>query len=91
MIHCWYVKARGQSDHEQRAAALGCEIILEDTSSQVDLNDSLPHVIVQVSRPFIPAQSKPVNHIFLEPLTVPNELRVAALKLNFRPELDIRP
>lgn len=43
----WYVKDRYQEDHEERAAALGCGIILEDTSSQVDVRSPLPHVIVQ--------------------------------------------
>ena len=38
----WYVKARYQIDHEERAKALGCDLILEDTSAQVNPNDALP-------------------------------------------------
>jgi len=46
-MHIWYVKARYQEDHEERAQALGISIILEDTSTQVNPSDPLPHVIVQ--------------------------------------------
>jgi hypothetical protein len=67
-MHRWYVKARYQEDHEERAATLGCEVVLEDTSSQVDSNDALPHVIVQVGRVVDGIYSEPTT-VFPEPVT----------------------
>ena len=49
-MHRWYIKARGQEDHDERAEALGCSTVSEDTSAPVNLEDSLPHVIIQRKR-----------------------------------------
>ena len=49
-MHIWYVKARHQTDHNERAKTLNIPIILEDTSAQVRPSDPLPHGIVQVMR-----------------------------------------
>jgi len=60
MAHEWYVKKRYQTDHNERAAELEIEIILEDTSPQVDSADQLPHVIIQIDS---------VNVVLIEPTT----------------------
>jgi hypothetical protein len=65
LIHKWYVKARYQEDHEARAKILGCDAILEDTSSQVDPLNALPHLIVQ--------NASGINSILEEPVSL-NEL-----------------
>ena len=71
----WYVKARYQLDHEERAKALGCDIILEDTSAQVNPNDALPHVIIQVGRRKEQVNPEDVpyaydNLVFVEPVSI---------------------
>ena len=58
-MHRWYVKARFQTDHDERAKVLGCDCVLEDTSSQVNPADLLPHVIIQVRNE---------NIVFVEPV-----------------------
>jgi hypothetical protein len=67
-MHRWYVKARYQEDHDERAAALGCDCVLEDTSSQVNWDYALPHVIVQAGRVVDGIYSEP-NIVFPEPVT----------------------
>jgi len=67
-MHKWYVKARFQEDHDERAEALGVSIVLEDTSSIVDSANSLPHVIVQVGRLADDGEYTFENLIFLEPV-----------------------
>jgi len=67
-MHKWYVKARFQEDHDERAEALGVSIVLEDTSAQVDSANSLPHVIVQVGRLADDGGYSFENLIFLEPV-----------------------
>ena len=62
MINRWYVKARYQLDHEQRANILECPLILEDTSSQVKAEHSLPHLILQ--------DDAGTNHVLLEPVSL---------------------
>ena len=67
----WYVKARNQKDHYERCAELGCDVVLEDTSPQVDPATPLPHVIVQyhVQKQRGPdAELEPVDVVFLEPV-----------------------
>ena len=71
----WYVKARYQIDHEERAKALGCDIILEDTSEQVNPHDALPHVIIQVGRQKEQVNPEDVpyayeNLVFIEPVSI---------------------
>ena len=58
-MHRWYVKAHDQTDYAARAALLGCSIILESTSTQVNPAIPLPHVIIQTRLG--------VNHVFPEP------------------------
>jgi len=67
-MHKWYVKARYQEGHDERAAALGCDLILEDTSAQVDPTNSLPHVIIQVGRASGDEEYSYETLIFLEPI-----------------------
>ena len=74
-MHRWYVKARYQIDHEERAKALECDYILEDTSSQVNPKDALPHVIIQVGRQQeqVTSEDSPYeieNLVFTEPVSV---------------------
>ena len=74
-MHRWYVKARYQEDHEERAAALECDLVLEDTSSQVNSQDALPHVIIQVGRlqeVVNPEDNLYIDEtiVFLEPVTL---------------------
>lgn len=65
----WYVKGRNQPDYNERAKALNCDWVLEDTSSQVDPGQDSPHVIVQVIR-IIDGESRYINEIFPEPTTL---------------------
>jgi hypothetical protein len=69
-MHRWYVKARYQEDHEERAATLQCGVIVEDTSSQVNSQDALPHVIIQVGR--LQEDNLYINEniVLLEPVTL---------------------
>ena len=67
-MHRWYVKARYQEDHNERSAALGCEIVLEDTSPQVNPEDELPHVLIQVGRLGDDGEYTNQNLIFVEPV-----------------------
>tara|TARA_R110002020_G_scaffold129310_4_gene289614 strand:- start:1852 stop:2133 length:282 start_codon:yes stop_codon:yes gene_type:complete len=74
-MHRWYVKARYQEDHEERAAYLKCDLVLEDTSSQVNPDDALPHVIIQVGRlqkVVNPEDNSYINEniIFVEPVSL---------------------
>ena len=61
-MHRWYVKAKDQTNHEARAAVLGCAYVLESTSAQVDPASPLPHVIIQTRLG--------VNHVFPEPVSI---------------------
>ena len=61
-MHRWYVKSITQTNHAARAALLGCAYVLESTSTQVNPNNPLPHVIVQTRLG--------VNHVFPEPTTL---------------------
>jgi hypothetical protein len=67
-MHRWYVKARYQEGHDERSAALGCDLVLEDTSPPVNSEDALPHVIVQVGRLADDGEYSFENLIFLEPV-----------------------
>jgi len=74
-MHRWYVKARYQEDHDERAASLKCDVVLEDTSSQVNSQDALPHVIIQVGRlqEVVNLEDNPYineNIIFVEPVSL---------------------
>jgi len=71
----WYVKARFQEDHDKRAKDLACDYVLEDTSTQVNPSDALPHVIIQVGR--VPKTARPdgmtyidENIVFEEPVSL---------------------
>lgn len=64
MIHRWYVKRRGPAyDFKAEAARWHCEDTLEDTSSQVNPSDPLPHIILQLSNGR--------NLVFIEPFNLP--------------------
>jgi hypothetical protein len=73
-MHKWYVKARDQEDHDERAETLGVPIVLEDDSP-----DSLPYVILQVGRVGEDDEYRWDNLIFSEPVekstldAVPND------------------
>lgn len=63
-MHCWYVKKRYQIDHEERREILGIDIVLEDTSAQVDSDSPLPHIIIQCQ-----VNEISTNYIYLEPIS----------------------
>ena len=67
-MHRWYVKSRQQQDHNERASVLECEVVLEDTSSQVDASHELPHVIIQVGRLGEDGEYNNANLVFVEPV-----------------------
>lgn len=71
----WYVKARQQTDHAERASLLGCDLIIEDTSSQVNPETPLPHVIVQTI-----TKTGFLNTVFVEPVSADQRAVMDRLK-----------
>jgi len=63
-MHKWYVKARDQEDHDERAEVLGVPTVLEDPDS----SDSVPYIIIQVGRLTDEGEYNYENLIFSEPV-----------------------